>query len=60
MVISYQYVIQNVQTGDYKTSSSWDSNVSNAQTFSNPEECKTVMDTLNVGYYVMRYIGIIS
>ena len=60
MAASYQYVIQNIQTGNYKTSSGWDSSVSNAQGFSTPTACKEVIDTLSAGYYIMLYIGVVS
>ena len=57
MAATYSYIIQNIETAEYKTTSGWDSNISIAETFTNPTSCKEVIDTLGTGYYIMLYVG---
>jgi hypothetical protein len=61
MAATYHYVIQNASTNEYLTeANSWNPDVALAQKFTYPANAKDKIDTLTTGYYVMRYIGIIS
>ncbi len=61
MAAIYHYVIQDASTTEYLTpSNTWNPDIALAQTYSLPADAKTKIDTLTTGYYVMRYIGIIS
>jgi hypothetical protein len=61
MAATYHYVIQDASTNEYLTpSNTWNPDIALAQTYNNPTDAKDKMDTLTTGYYVMRYIGIVS
>ena len=61
MAATYKYIIQDATTNEYLTASStWSSNVSDAQTYTYPSDAKTKIDTLGSGYYVVRYVGIVA
>lgn len=61
MAISYTYVIQDAQTNEYLNSSNtWSADISSAQMFSTPLSAKEKMATLDAGYYILRYMGIVS
>tara|TARA_R110000822_G_scaffold180992_1_gene320677 strand:+ start:984 stop:1166 length:183 start_codon:yes stop_codon:yes gene_type:complete len=57
MATTYYYVIQDTKNEEYKTPTGWDINISSAQTFTTPTDCKETIDVLPTGYYVMRYMG---
>lgn len=61
MAANYYYIIQNAQNDDYLTpSSTWNPDVEQAQTYATHTLAKAKIDTLGSGYYVIRYVGIVS
>ena len=61
MAATYYYIIQDAQTNEYLTpSDGWNPSVSQAQTYLRHTLAKEKIDTLGNGYYVVRYIGVVS
>jgi len=61
MAAIYKYIIQDASTSEYLTpSSTWNPDVAQAQTYDTAVDAKTKIDVLGSGYYVVRYVGIIS